>query len=391
LDSVMAEENQQLELESKEVETKADDGESTKLFVGQVPRQMTEPELRKLFEPFGTIQEIIILRDRITNTHKGCAFVTYTNRGAGEKEIQALNNKHTLHPTKRPMQVKFAGGDQETTGGDVKLFVGMLSRTSTDAQVSELFGAYGTVKEVYVMKDGQRSKGCAFVKFESRIAAQKAIVGLHDVYQDEGAPRKLIVKYADTKQERMQRTMVKQIQLNPAALRAGLSGGFPQQQQSLGDVGYYGGPRQQQQDQSGLMGPNPYSPAPQFYGRMMGMGVPMSPFNQQQSRGPHGANLFIYNVPETFTDNDLYSMFSNFGNVLSANIFRDKLTGASRGFGFVSYDHPSCAEKAIAALNGFHIGTKRLKVMLKSAPGEKDGGGGLTSSSLSQTRGFTPY
>jgi len=123
-------------------------------------------------------------------------------------------------------------------------------------------------------------------------------------------------------------------------------------------------------------------------------GLDTSSLQQQQpGRGPPGANLFIYNVPETFTDFDLQSMFSNFGNVVSGNIFRDKNTGFSRGFGFISYDNPVSAEKAIMALNGFHVGSKRLKVQLKTdgrGGGTGGGGGGLGGTSY-QGRGYAPY
>ena len=52
------------------------------------------------------------------------------------------------------------------------------------------------------------------------------------------------------------------------------------------------------------------------------------------------------------TNNDLYTLFSEFGEVISARIMVDKATGRSRGFGFVSYDNPGSASAAIQAMNG---------------------------------------
>lgn len=49
--------------------------------------------------------------------------------------------------------------------------------------------------------------------------------------------------------------------------------------------------------------------------------------------GPVGGNLFIYNVPPHYTDQDLASAFAQFGNLLSAKVFIDKATGMSKGFG----------------------------------------------------------
>lgn len=81
--------------------------------------------------------------------------------------------------------------------------------------------------------------------------------------------------------------------------------------------------------------------------------------------GPTGANLFIYHLPHDLTDADLATAFNPFGNVISAKVYVDKNTGESKGFGFVSYDSPAAADAAIRQMNGFQIGSKRLKVQHK--------------------------
>src|SRR5699024_451711 len=88
----------------------------------------------------------------------------------------------------------------------------------------------------------------------------------------------------------------------------------------------------------------------------------------KQSEGPDGANLFIYHLPPEFGDADLVATFASFGTILSAKVFVDRYTNLSKCFGFVSYDTPASAQAAIQAMNGFQIGTKRLKVQLKRTP-----------------------
>ncbi|KAG5186171.1 hypothetical protein JKP88DRAFT_257349 [Tribonema minus] len=84
-------------------------------------------------------------------------------------------------------------------------------------------------------------------------------------------------------------------------------------------------------------------------------------------QGPEGCNLFVFHIPNDMTNNDLYSLFCEYGEVISARIMVDKATGRSRGFGFVSYSARASAEDAIKALNGYHIGHKRLKVRITRA------------------------
>lgn len=97
----------------------------------------------------------------------------------------------------------------------------------------------------------------------------------------------------------------------------------------------------------------------------MGMGGPPA----RNTQGPQGANLFIYHIPVTWTDADMVQCFSPFGNVVSATVFKDKMTNQSKGFGFVSYDNAVSAQNAIQGMNGMQIEGKRLKVEIKKPRG----------------------
>ncbi len=71
--------------------------------------------------------------------------------------------------------------------------------------------------------------------------------------------------------------------------------------------------------------------------------------------------LYVGGVSYNTTQQGLQDAFSKFGNVISASIIMDKMTGRSRGFGFVEIDD-SAAEAAIQAMNGATLDGRKLTV-----------------------------
>ncbi|MES2201781.1 MAG: RNA-binding protein [candidate division FCPU426 bacterium] len=62
--------------------------------------------------------------------------------------------------------------------------------------------------------------------------------------------------------------------------------------------------------------------------------------------------LYVGNLPYSFTDQDLQSLFSQAGTVSSAQVIMDRASGRSKGFGFVEMVSDSEAESAIARFHG---------------------------------------
>jgi RNA recognition motif-containing protein len=102
---------------------------------------------------------------------------------------------------------------------------------------------------------------------------------------------------------------------------------------------------------------------PMYGGQYFPASSPGPPIQTTASnKGPDGANLFIFHIPNHFTNVDMYQLFSPFGNLLSVRIMVEKDTGRSRGFGFVSYDSPESAALAIKELNGYPVSLDSCRV-----------------------------
>ena len=73
-------------------------------------------------------------------------------------------------------------------------------------------------------------------------------------------------------------------------------------------------------------------------------------------------NIYVGNLPYSTTDADLRTAFGQYGEVASAAIIMDKMTGRSKGFGFVEMPSKAEAEAAIQALDGQDLNGRNLKV-----------------------------
>uniref|UniRef100_A0A7N0UNH5 RRM domain-containing protein n=1 Tax=Kalanchoe fedtschenkoi TaxID=63787 RepID=A0A7N0UNH5_KALFE len=399
-----------------EEEEEEEAAESVKLFVGQVPKHVTESHLLSFFRQFALVDQVNIIRDKATRASRGCCFVMCPSREEADKAVNACHNKQTLPGASSPLQVKYADGELERLALKIYRFLEVLSKPAE-------------VLCWYIM-------GCAFLKYETKDQALSAMEAINGKHKMEGSAIPLVVKWADTEKERQARKAQKANLISAAhnpdsPYHPSLFGALP-----MGYALPYSGYGYQASGTYGLMPyrlphnqaafasitsslnrgsalrkfppnlvpglpprnfripsggyvpsvfpsvPNIQYPLayrggvgnlsdspislhrpPLFSNSALSPGVRIS--SGSQAEGPPGANLFIYQIPQEFGDKELATAFQRFGRVLSAKVFVDKATGVSKCFGFVSYDSLASAQNAISVMNGCELGGKKLKVQLK--------------------------
>ncbi|KAF0307295.1 CUGBP Elav-like family member 1 [Amphibalanus amphitrite] len=344
-----------------------------KLFVGMLSKKCNENDVRTMFQTYGQIEECTVLRDQ--NGHsKGCAFVTFASRQYAIAAIKGMHQAQTMEGCSAPLVVKFADTQKEKDAKRIQglatnlwntsgvnsaalnpQYLALLQQLNTGNNLAlSPIGGMGGLSTSPLLSSGL-SNGHGLQSLAglagSGMTLGHSTGGSTTDLSNSGLQSLMGGLQGSVPSTLAQSSPVSSLPVTSLALGAG-------SMTSLNGLGAGSG----LESLGGFSALQQYAGYPAYTQNAL---AAASNAAGRQMEGPDGCNLFIYHLPQEFTDSDLAQTFLPFGNVISAKVFIDKQTNLSKCFGFVSYDNPSSSQAAIQAMNGFQIGTKRLKVQLK--------------------------
>ncbi|XP_017763380.1 PREDICTED: CUGBP Elav-like family member 2 isoform X4 [Eufriesea mexicana] len=392
-----------------------------KLFVGMLSKKFTENDVRNMFSVYGTIEECSVLRDS-TGKSKACAFVTFASKQYAINAIKALHHSQTMEGCSSPLVVKFADTQKEKDQKRMHQFqtnlwniaaVNMAPHYLTNdtpalapASLQLLQQLQATTSAATPVAAGAGASALSSVQHQLLLqqhlglgaatpahAAAPAVPSPPEINPANLQGLATLASLSNTAGE-YANAGVSPMSMQNLVTLAAMTGGNGNLQVSPNTLSGLANSTAGMSlwSTGGSLSPvtslalnsltplnglqdSTYSTLQQYAGfpaftaaaAAAAAAAQKAKFTStdKQIEGPEGCNLFIYHLPQEFGDTDLVTTFLPFGNVISAKVFIDKQTQLSKCFGFVSYDNAASAQTAIQSMNGFQIGTKRLKVQLK--------------------------
>ncbi|GMR60223.1 hypothetical protein PMAYCL1PPCAC_30418, partial [Pristionchus mayeri] len=168
-------------------EPKVDTSKHHHIFIGDLSSEIDVKSLKEAFEVHGEVSEAKVIRDAQTQKSKGYGFVSFPDRSCAEKAMMAMNGAvlgrraiRTNWATRRPSdeareKLTFEQVFNSTKPDNTSVYVGNVHQNTAENDLREAFKEFGQITEVRIFK----SQGYAFVRFEKKEDATKAIMEMN--------------------------------------------------------------------------------------------------------------------------------------------------------------------------------------------------------------------
>ena len=325
----------------------------TNLIVNYLPHSMNEDDVKNLFSAVGNVQSCKLIKDKLSQSSLGYAFVNYFTAEDAETAIQKLNGLPLQNKT---VKVSYARPSSASIK-NANLYVAHLPTNYTMLELEVLFRPFGNIITSRVLTDTATglSRGVGFVRFDKNTEAETAISALNGKTLT-GSTQPLLVKFAN---------QAKSGQLPggaSASTAVGATSGAAPISRRLGGNSFpgTGGPIRHTVTNVRY---NPVSTL--VAATAASQALAQLPTASVSLSNPQTWCIFVYNLPENTEDGVLYKLFSPYGAIASVRVIKDTDTQKCKRYGFVNMLSYEEAYRAILQLNGHICEGKPLQVSFK--------------------------
>ncbi|KAK7357157.1 hypothetical protein VNO80_16440 [Phaseolus coccineus] len=361
------------------------------LYVGDLDGNVNEEQLYDLFSQVAQIVSIRVCRDQSKRSSLGYAYVNFSTAQDASNAMELLN----FTPVNgKPIRIMFSQRDPSIRkSGHGNVFIKNLDTSIDNKALHDTFAAFGTVLSCKVATDNGtgQSKGYGFVQFDNEDAAQNAIKQLNgmlindkQVYvglfvrrqaRTNGSPKFTNVYVKNFSETFTDDDLTKLFGPYGTITSATLMKDMNGKSRGFGFVNF------QSPDSAAaaveVLNGSTIDDKVLYVGRAQKKAEREAELKAkiEQERISRyeklqGANLYLKNLDDNFSNEKLRDFFSEFGTITSCKVTVDS-NGHSKGSGFVAFSTPEEASKALNEMNGKLIGRKPLYVAVAQRKEER--------------------
>ncbi|KAG1662752.1 hypothetical protein FOA52_006777 [Chlamydomonas sp. UWO 241] len=359
---------------------------NTSLYVGDLDRDVTEQQLFEMFSQVGPVASIRVCRDAVTRRSLGYAYVNYNGALDAQAAERALDSLNFTPINGKPIRIMWSHRDPSfRKSGAGNIFIKNLDKSIDNKALHDTFSAFGKILSCKVATDSNgQSKGYGFVHFETDEAAALAIEKVNGMMIEEK------IVYVGLFVKRTERPSTKEVFSNVYIKNLAPDTTDEHLMAMVTEFGATTSIKIMGDDEKGSKGfgfvnfSEPESAAKcvdalnnkEVDGKTLYCGraqkkaerqaalkQKLDEVRQERIAKYQGMNLYVKNVNDEATDDEVREEFAAFGTITSARVMRDDKT-KSKGFGFVCYSTHEEAARAVTEMNGKMFQGKPLYVAL---------------------------
>lgn len=380
--------------------------QSASLYVGDLSPDVTEAMLYDVFQPRGPVAFIRVCRDSETRRSLGYAYVNFQSPADAETALDTMN--YCLIKD-RPCRLMWSRRDPSIRKSGVgNVFIRNLCKNIDNKALFDTLSSFGNILSCHVATDKvtQKSKGFAFVHYETKAAADAAIKGVNNmllndrkvfvgefktrrerdaelgVEAQERPFRNLFIKNLDKSitQEKLKELFAPFGELDSVVVM--MSNRVPASVVNPHQMGFVSfKDHKSAKAAKEEMHEKEVEGLKLFVAQAQRREDRQLELRRQNQRNPRvkstlarGFNLYVKNLDDSVTDEVFKREFLEYGPILSSRVMMDESRPhpKSKGFGFVSYEKEEDSKTAMQKKSGTYLGSKLIYVCVAQTRQERN-------------------